>query len=57
MVTSMWLDKNKRRTYKNRTKTQGVSMLTFVKDLLAIVTLCGFSVASLTWMDMAARLV
>ena len=32
-------------------------MLTFVKDLLAFVTICGFSVASLTWMDMVARLV
>ena len=32
-------------------------MLSFVKDLLAFVTICGFSVASLTWMDIDARLV
>jgi hypothetical protein len=32
-------------------------MLAFVKDLLAVVALCGFSVASLTWMDFAVRLV
>lgn len=32
-------------------------MLSFVKDLLAFVALAGFSVASLTWMDLAARLV
>jgi hypothetical protein len=32
-------------------------MLTFVKDLLAFVALTGFSVASLTWVDIAARLV
>ena len=57
MVTSMWLDGNKMRTYKNGTATKGIPMLTFVKDLLAFVTICGFSVASLTWMDMVARLV
>jgi hypothetical protein len=34
-----------------------VIVLTFVKDLLAIVALGGFSVASLTWMDFAVRLV
>ena len=32
-------------------------MLSFVKDLFAIVALCGFSFASLTWMDFAVRLV
>lgn len=32
-------------------------MLVFVKDLLAMVALCGFSVASLAWVDIAARLV
>ena len=57
MVTAMWLDRNKYRTYKNGTKTPEVPMLAFVKDLVALATLCGFSVASLTWMDMAARLV
>jgi hypothetical protein len=32
-------------------------MLAFVKDALAMVALCGFSVASITWVDIAARLV
>lgn len=57
MVTAMSLDKNKLRTYKNGTETQEVTVLSFVKDLLAFITICGFSVASLTWMDIAARLV
>jgi hypothetical protein len=57
MVTSMMLDKNKDRTYKNTTETQEVAVIAFVKDLLAFVALGGFSVASLTWMDIAARLV
>jgi hypothetical protein len=48
---------NRKRTYKNASATQEVSMLSFVKDLLAFVVLGGFSVASLTWMDIAARLV
>jgi hypothetical protein len=34
-----------------------VVVLTFVKDLLAFVALAGFSVSSLTWMDLASRLV
>lgn len=32
-------------------------MIAFVKDMLAMAALCGFSVASLTWVDIAARLV
>ena len=32
-------------------------MLSFLKDMLAFATICGFSLASLTWMDIAARLV
>lgn len=32
-------------------------MFAFVKDLLAFIALAGFSVASLTWMDIASRLV
>lgn len=32
-------------------------MLSFVKDFLALATIAGFSVASLTWVDIAARLV
>jgi hypothetical protein len=32
-------------------------MLGFVKDLLAFIALGGFSLATLTWMDLAARLV
>ena len=31
-------------------------MLDFVKDFLAVAALGGFSVAALTWMDVAARL-
>lgn len=57
MVTPMSLDGNKERTYKNKTATKEVSMLTFLKDLAAFVVLGGFSIASLTWMDIAARLV
>ena len=57
MVTAMSLDRNKQRTYKNVTATSEVQMLTFVKDLMAFLALGGFSVASLTWMDIAARLV
>jgi hypothetical protein len=53
----MSLDENKERTYKNITETQEVFMLTFIKDLAAFVVLAGFSVASLTWVDIAARLV
>jgi hypothetical protein len=51
------IDKNKRGTYKNGTETTEVPMLTFFKDLLAFATIAGFSVASLTWMDIATRLV
>jgi hypothetical protein len=32
-------------------------MVTFFKDLFAFATLGGFSVAALTWMDVASRLV
>jgi hypothetical protein len=32
-------------------------MFAFVKDFLALVALCGFSVSALTWMDVASRLV
>jgi hypothetical protein len=51
------VDENKQRTYKNKMRNTEVIVLTFVKDLLAIVALGGFSVASLTWMDFAVRLV
>jgi hypothetical protein len=57
MVTPLWLDKNKPRTYKNGTTTQEVPMIAFIKDLLAFLALGGFSLASLTWMDIASRLV
>lgn len=56
-VTAMLLDVNKRRTYKNGNATQEVSMLSFLKDMMAFLALAGFSVASLAWMDMASRLV
>ncbi len=32
-------------------------MLGFVKDMMAMVALIGFTGATLTWMDMASRLV
>ena len=32
-------------------------MLTFVKDFLALLTLTGFSLASLSWADIASRVV
>jgi hypothetical protein len=57
MVTAMWLDRNKQVTYKNKLATPEASMLAFVKDLFAFLALGGFSVASLTWMDIAAKLV
>ena len=53
----MSLDVNGMRTYKNKHETTEVQMLSFVKDLLAFLVLGGFSVASLTWMDIASRLV
>ncbi len=31
-------------------------MIGFVKDFLAFVSLCGFSVIALTWMDILSRL-
>jgi hypothetical protein len=51
------LDKNKNGTYKNIQKTTEVLMLSFLKDALAFITIAGFSVASLGWMDIASRLV
>jgi len=53
----MFLDVNKRRTYKNEAKTWRSAMLIFLKDMMAIVALVGFTGAMLTWMDMASRLV
>ena len=32
-------------------------MLIFLKDAMALLALCGFTGAMLTWMDMASRLV
>ncbi len=32
-------------------------MLTFLKDAMAMIALVGFTGATLTWMDMASRLV
>jgi hypothetical protein len=51
------IDRNEYGTYKNITETTEVPMLSFVKDFLALATIAGFSVASLTWVDIAARLV
>lgn len=51
------LDKNKMETYKNVSETTEVPMLSFLKDAAAFISIAGFSVASLGWMDIAARLV
>ena len=51
------LDKNKRGTYKNIIATREMQMLTFIKDFAAFVTLGAFTIGSLTWMDVIARLV
>jgi hypothetical protein len=34
-----------------------MQMLTFIKDFAAFVTLGGFTIGSLTWMDVITRLV
>lgn len=51
------LDENKDRTYKNIIATREMQMLTFIKDFAAFVTLGAFTIGSLTWMDVLARLV
>ena len=56
-VTRLLLDVNEYRTYKNKTATMEVEMLSFMKDAMAMVTLIGFTGGVLTWMDMASRLV
>jgi hypothetical protein len=33
------------------------AMFAFLKDMIAMLALCGFSVAALAWMDFATRLV
>lgn len=33
------------------------TMLPMLKDFMALVALCGFTVTALTWMDAASRLV
>ena len=53
----MLLDVNKCRTYKNVKATQETNMLGFVKDAMAMLALIGFTGATMTWMDMASRLV
>jgi hypothetical protein len=53
----MLLDENKYRTYKNEQQTMETEMLTFLKDAMALVALCGFTGAAMAWMDMASRLV
>ena len=53
----MLLDRNELRTYKNKTATMEVQMLSFLKDFVSIVALIGFTGAAMTWMDMASRLV
>ena len=53
----MFLDVNKNGTYKNTTATTEVEMLMFLKDMMAMLALVGFTGATLTWMDMVSRLV
>jgi hypothetical protein len=53
----MSVDVNKIRTYKNKMRNKEVTVIAFFKDLLALVALGGFSAASLTWLDVATRLV
>jgi len=57
LFTLPTLDKNKQRTYKNIIATREMQMLTFIKDFAAFVTLGAFTIGSLTWMDVLARLV
>ena len=51
------MDRNKAETYKNIIATREMQMLTFLKDFAAFVTLGAFTIGSLTWMDVLARLV
>jgi hypothetical protein len=44
-------------TYKNKASTLEAAMRMFMKDLLAILVLGGFTVSALTWTDIASRLV
>jgi hypothetical protein len=53
----MSVDLNKRRTYKNKMRNKEVPVIAFFKDLLALVAIIGFSGASMTWLDVASRLV
>ena len=53
----MLLDQNENGTYKNIMATTEVEMLGFVKDMMALIALCGFTGATMAWMDMASRLV
>ncbi|HWV01898.1 MAG TPA: hypothetical protein VN109_12085 [Devosia sp.] len=53
----MLLDENKSRTHKNKQQTAETKMLTFLKDAMALMALCGFTGAAIAWMDMASRLV
>ena len=53
----MLLDQNELRTYKNKSATTEGEMLTFLKDAMAMGALCGFTGATLAWMDMVSRLV
>jgi len=50
------MDENKKRTYKNITKTRETKMLGFIKDFAAFVTLGAFTIGSLTWMDILAQI-
>ena len=51
------LDENKIRTYKNECETrQEATMLAFVKDLMAFISLGAFSITILTWADIVTHI-
>lgn len=53
----MSVDVNERRTYKNKMRNKEATVLAFLKDMFALVAIIGFSGASLSWLDVASRLV
>ncbi len=51
----MALDRNKKRTYKNKHKTE--AKMAVVKDFLALVSILAFTGSALTVMDVATRVI
>jgi hypothetical protein len=63
---SLTFDSRLHACFWTRTKTEHIrtkhkqgssAMLGFLKDAMALVSIIGFTAASLTWVDMASRLV